>query len=72
MITIRLFWMLFSWLYWLPMECGALKVTSIFMGMDTRRSYQILLFLCLWDNHSGCYCGSLWKATWVHKKLMFL
>jgi len=26
-------------------------------------------FLCLWDNHSRCYCGSLWKATFIHKKL---
>jgi len=27
-------------------------------------------FLFLWDNHSRCYCGSLWNATFVHKKLI--
>jgi len=39
---------------------------------NAHRSYQVgyCCFLCLWDNHSWCY--SLWKATFVHTKLMFL
>jgi len=53
--------------------CGTLKVISILMGMHIGLA-KYCCFLCLWDNHSRCYCGSLWKATFVHKKLvsMFL
>jgi len=36
--------------------CGALKVISIFMGMHIGVA-KYCCILCLWDDHSRCYCG---------------
>jgi len=68
MITIRLFWMLLSWQYWLPWSVHeTLKVMNILMGMHI----GVTKYCCfVYGNHSRCYCGSLWKATFVHKKLI--
>jgi len=46
MITIRLFWMLFSWLYWLPVEpAWTLKGHKHkHINGNAHRSYQVLLF----------------------------
>jgi len=70
LITIRMFWMLFSWLYWLPVELVWNSQSHKHINGNAHRSYQVLLFLCLWDNHSRCYWGSQWKATFIHKKLI--
>jgi len=35
------------------------------MGMHIVGVTKYCCFLCLWDNHSRCYCESLWKATFV-------
>jgi len=49
MITIRLFWMLLSWQYWLPWSVHeTLKVMNILMGMHIGFT-KYCCFLCLWE-----------------------
>jgi len=44
MITIRLLWMLFSWLYWLPVEPAWNSKGHEHINGNAHGSYQVLLF----------------------------
>jgi len=62
--------MLFSWLYRLPVEPAwnsKLKVISILMGMHIGVTKYCCFFVYETTTPARCYCGSLWKATFVHK-----
>jgi len=49
MITIKLFWMLFSWLYWLPASGAAWNSKGHkHINGNAHRSYQVLLFFCVY------------------------